>query len=67
VADRALVERGEPLMTLRIKIAHEVSRVDDIDDTQQMRRAEQEKLAIQTRSQMDYAREGRLRRHRRNI
>jgi hypothetical protein len=54
-------------MTLRIKIAHEVSRVDDIDDTQQMRRAEQEKLAIQTRSQMDYAREGRLRRHRRNI
>jgi hypothetical protein len=67
VADRALVERGEPLMTLRIKIAHEVSRVDDIDDTQQMRRAEQEKLAVRTQSQMDYAREGRLRRHRRNI
>jgi hypothetical protein len=54
-------------MTLRIKIAHEVSRVDDIDDTQQMRRAEQEKLAVRTQSQMDYAREGRLRRHRRNI
>ncbi|MFM0149746.1 hypothetical protein [Paraburkholderia sp. RL18-085-BIA-A] len=54
-------------MTLRIRLVQEVSRVDDIDDTQLMRRAEQEKLAVRTQSQMDYAREGRLRRQRRNI
>jgi hypothetical protein len=66
-ADRTLVERGEPLMTLRIRIAQEVLRVGDIDDTQQMGRAEQEKLAVRTEGQMEYAREGRLRRQRRNI
>jgi hypothetical protein len=65
--DRALVERGEPLMTLRIRIAHEVLRVGDIDDTRQMSRAAQEKLAVRTQSQMEYAREGRLRRQRRNL
>jgi hypothetical protein len=67
MADRALVERGEPLMTLRIRIAQEVLRVGDIDDTRQMSRAEQDKLAVRTQSQMGYAREGRLRRQRRNI
>lgn len=66
-ADRTLVERGEPLMTLRIRIAQEVLRVGDIDDTKHMSRAEQEKLAVRTESQMEYAREGRLRRQRRNI
>ncbi|MFL9867475.1 hypothetical protein PQR67_25140 [Paraburkholderia fungorum] len=66
-ADRTLVERGEPLMTLRIRIAQEVLRVGDIDDTRQMSRAEQEKLAVRTQGQMEYAREGRLRRQRRNI
>ena len=66
-ADRALVERGEPLMTLRIRIAQEVLRVGDIDDTRQMSRAEQDKLAVRTQSQMEYAREGRLRRQRRNL
>ena len=66
-ADRTLVERGEPLMTLRIRIAQEVLRVGDIDDTRQMSRAEQEKLAVRTEGQMEYAREGRLRRLRRNI
>ncbi|WP_434111771.1 hypothetical protein [Paraburkholderia caffeinilytica] len=66
-ADRTLVERGEPLMTLRIRIAQEVLRAGDIDDTQQMGRAEQEKLAVRTEGQMEYAREGRLRRQRRNI
>jgi hypothetical protein len=65
--DRALVERGEPLMTLRIRIAQEVLRVGDIDDTRQMSRAEQERLAVRTQSQMEYAREGRLRRQRRNM
>jgi hypothetical protein len=65
--DRTLVERGEPLMTLRIRIAQEVLRVGDIDDTRQMRRAEQEKVAVRTQGQMEYAREGRLRRQRRNI
>ncbi|MFM0503287.1 hypothetical protein [Paraburkholderia caffeinilytica] len=65
--DRTLVERGEPLMTLRIRIAQEVLRVGDIDDTRQMSRAEQEKLAVRTQGQMEYAREGRLRRQRRNI
>ncbi|MFM0346003.1 MULTISPECIES: hypothetical protein [unclassified Paraburkholderia] len=66
-ADRTLVERGEPLMTLRIRIAQEVLRVGDIDDTRQMSRAEQERLAVRTEGQMEYAREGRLRRQRRNI
>ena len=66
-ADRTLVERGEPLMTLRIRIAQEVLRVGDIDDTRQMSRAQQEKLAVRTEGQMEYAREGRLRRQRRNI
>lgn len=66
-ADRTLVERGEPLMTLRIRIAQEVLRVGDIDDTRQMSRAEQERLAVRTQGQMEYAREGRLRRQRRNI
>lgn len=66
-ADRTLVERGEPLMTLRIRIAQEVLRVGDIDDTRQMSRAEREKLAVRTEGQMEYAREGRLRRQRRNI
>ncbi|MFM0729843.1 hypothetical protein PQQ52_05015 [Paraburkholderia sediminicola] len=66
-ADRTLVERGEPLMTLRIRIAQEVLRVGDIDDTRLMSRAEQEKLAVRTEGQMEYAREGRLRRQRRNI
>lgn len=65
--DRALVERGEPLMTLRIRIAQEVLRVGDIDDTRQMSRAAQEKVAVRTEGQMEYAREGRLRRQRRNI
>ncbi|MFL9910980.1 hypothetical protein [Paraburkholderia sp. RL17-337-BIB-A] len=65
--DRTLVERGEPLMTLRIRIAQEVLRVGDIDDTRQMSRAEQERLAVRTEGQMEYAREGRLRRQRRNI
>lgn len=65
--DRALVDRGEPLMTLRIRIAQEVLRVGDIDDTRQMSRAEQERLAVRTEGQMEYAREGRLRRQRRNI
>jgi hypothetical protein len=64
-ADRTLVERGEPLMTLRIRIAQEVLRVGDIDDTRQMSRAEQERLAVRTEGQMEYAREGRLRRQRR--
>ncbi|EIF33319.1 hypothetical protein BCh11DRAFT_01084 [Burkholderia sp. Ch1-1] len=66
-ADRTLVERGEPLMTLRIRIAQEVLRVGDIDDTQQMSRTQQERLAVRTEGQMEYAREGRLRRQRRNI
>lgn len=66
-ADRTLVERGEPLMTLRIRIAQEVLRVGEIDDTRQMNRAAQEKLAVRTQGQMEYAREGRLRRQRRNI
>ncbi|QQC67106.1 hypothetical protein [Paraburkholderia ginsengisoli] len=66
-ADRALVERGEPLMTLRIRIAQEVLRVGDIDDTRQMSRAERDRLAVRTQSQMEYAREGRLKRQRRNI
>ncbi|MFM0416413.1 hypothetical protein [Paraburkholderia aromaticivorans] len=66
-ADRALVERGEPLMTLRIRIAQEVLRVGDIDDTRQMSRAAQERVAVRTEGQMEYAREGRLRRQRRNI
>ncbi|MFM0395704.1 hypothetical protein [Paraburkholderia phytofirmans] len=66
-ADRTLVERGEPLMTLRIRIAQEVLRVGEIDDTRQMSRAEQERLAVRTEGQMEYAREGRLRRQRRNI
>ena len=66
-ADRTLVERGEQLMTLRIRIAQEVLRVGDIDDTRQMSRAEQERLAVRTEGQMEYAREGRLRRQRRNI
>ncbi|SOE98125.1 hypothetical protein SAMN05446635_6090 [Burkholderia sp. OK233] len=66
-ADRTLVERGEPLMTLRIRIAQEVLRVGDIDDTRQISRAEQERLAVRTEGQMEYAREGRLRRQRRNI
>lgn len=66
-ADRALVERGEPLMTLRIRIAQEVLRVGDIDDTRQMSRAAQERLALRTEGQIEYAREGRLRRQRRNI
>jgi hypothetical protein len=67
VADRALVERGEPLMTLRIRVAQEVLRVGDIDDTRQMSRAEQDELAVRTQSQMGYTREGRLRRQRRNM
>ncbi|MFM0159457.1 hypothetical protein SAMN05444172_6786 [Burkholderia sp. GAS332] len=66
-SDRTLVDRGEPLMTLRIRIAQEVLRVGDIDDTRQMSRAEQERLAVRTEGQMEYAREGRLRRQRRNI
>ncbi|WP_168791304.1 hypothetical protein [Paraburkholderia aromaticivorans] len=66
-ADRTLVERGEPLMTLRIRIAQEVLRIGEIDDTRQMSRAEQERLAVRTEGQMEYAREGRLRRQRRNI
>jgi hypothetical protein len=66
-ADRSLVERGEPLMTLRIRIAQEVLRVGDIDDTRQKSRAEQERLAVRAQSQMDHASEGRLRRQRRNI
>ncbi|HEY4295495.1 MAG TPA: hypothetical protein VGM85_03395 [Paraburkholderia sp.] len=66
-ANRTLVERGEPLMTLRIRIAQEVLRVGDIDDTRQMSRAEQDKLAVRTQSQLEYAREGRLRRQRRNV
>ncbi|RDJ99486.1 hypothetical protein [Paraburkholderia lacunae] len=65
--DRSLVERGEPLMTLRIRIAQEVLRVGEIDDTRQMNRAAQERLAVRTEGQMEYAREGRLRRQRRNI
>ena len=52
-ADRTLVERGEPLMTLRIRIAQEVLRVGDIDDTRQMSRAAQEKLAVRTEGQME--------------
>jgi hypothetical protein len=32
-ADPVLVKAGEPLMTLRIRIAQEVLRVGDIDDT----------------------------------
>ena len=66
-ADRSLVERGEPLMTLRIRFAQEVLRGGDIDDTRQMSRAAQEKLAVRTQGQMDYARAGRLRRQRRTI
>ncbi|PQV49938.1 hypothetical protein [Paraburkholderia sp. BL21I4N1] len=66
-ADRTLVERGEPLMTLRIRIAQEVLRVGDIDDTRRTNRAAQEKVAVHTEGQMEYAREGRLRRQRRNI
>jgi len=62
-----LVEHGESLMRLRIRIAQEVLRVGDIDDTRQTSRAEQERLAVRTESQMKYAREGRLRRQRRNI
>jgi hypothetical protein len=65
--DRTLVERGEPLMTLRIRIAQEVLRVGDIDDSRQISRAEQEKLAVRTQGQLEYAREGRLRRQRRNM
>jgi len=65
-ADRALVEHGQPLMTLRIRIAQEVLRVGDIDDTRQKSRTEQERLALRTQNQMEYAREGRLRRQRRN-
>ncbi|CAB3672990.1 hypothetical protein [Paraburkholderia rhynchosiae] len=65
--DRTLVERGEPRMTLRIRIAQEVLRVGEIDDTRQISRAEQERLAVRTQEQMEYAREGRLRRQRRNI
>lgn len=65
-ADRTLVDRGEPLMTLRIRIAQEVLRVGDIDDSRQMSRAEQERLTVRTQSQAEYAREGRLRRQRRN-
>ncbi|RKT21080.1 hypothetical protein B0G69_4453 [Paraburkholderia sp. RAU2J] len=65
--DRTLVERGEPLMTLRIRVAQEVLRVGDIDDTRQVSRAERDKVAVRTQSQMEYAREGRLRRQRRNI
>ena len=65
--DRALVESGEPLMTLRIRIAQEVLRVGDIDDTRQVSRAERDKLAVRTQSQTEYAHEGRLRRLRRNI
>ena len=66
-ADRSLVERGEPLMTLRIRIAQEILRVGDIDDTRQQSRAEQERLAVRAQSRMDHASEGRLRRQRRNI
>jgi hypothetical protein len=66
-ADRALVDRGEPLMTLRIRIAQEVLRVGDIDDSRKMSRAEQERLAVRTQGQADYLREGQLRRQRRNI
>ena len=66
-ADRTLVERGEPLMTLRIRLAQEVLRVGEIDDTRQISRAEQERLAVRTQEQIEYAREGRLRRQRRNI
>src|ERR1700761_696225 len=55
LADRALVERGEPLMTLRIRIAQEVLRVGDIDDTRQMSRAEQDRLAVRAQSRMDHA------------
>jgi hypothetical protein len=65
--DRTLVERGEPLMTLRIRIAQEVLRVGDIDDTRHRSRDERDKLAVRTQSQMDHAHEGRLRRQRRNI
>lgn len=65
--DRTLVDRGEPLMTLRIRIAQEVLRVGEIDDARQMSRAEQERLRMRTQSQMDYVHEGRLRRQRRNI
>ncbi|CAE6736596.1 hypothetical protein [Paraburkholderia haematera] len=65
--DRTLIERGEPLMTLRIRIAQEVLRVGDIDDSRQISRAEQEKLAVRTQGQLEYAREGRLRRQRRNM
>jgi hypothetical protein len=65
--DRTLVERGEPLMTLRIRIAQEVLRVGDIDDTRQAGRADRDKVAVRTQGQMEYAREGRLRRQRRNI
>ncbi|CAB3789188.1 hypothetical protein [Paraburkholderia fynbosensis] len=65
--DRTLVERGEPLMTLRIRVAQEVLRVGDIDDTRQVSRAERDKIAVRTQGQMEYAREGRLRRQRRNI
>ncbi|NKJ45157.1 hypothetical protein CIC12_00020 [Burkholderia sp. SG-MS1] len=65
--DRTLVERGEPLMTLRIRVAQEVLRVGDIDDTRQASRAERDKVAVRTQSQMEYSREGRLRRQRRNI
>ncbi|HYS63118.1 MAG TPA: hypothetical protein VEN30_04750 [Paraburkholderia sp.] len=54
-------------MRLRIRIAQEVLRVGDIDDTRQTSRAEQERLAVRTESQMKYAREGRLRRQCRNI
>ncbi|CAH2789014.1 MAG: FIG00460658: hypothetical protein [uncultured Paraburkholderia sp.] len=66
-ADRALVDRGKPLMTLRIRIAQEVLRVGDIDDSRKMSRAEQEWLAVRTQGQADYLREGQLRRQRHNI
>ncbi|MBN3805109.1 hypothetical protein GXB81_18935 [Paraburkholderia sp. Ac-20336] len=66
-ADRSLVEHGQPLMALRIRIAQEVLRVGDIDDTRQKSRTEQERRALSTQNQMEYAREGRLRRQRRNV
>ena len=66
-ADRALVERGEPLLTLRMRIAQEVLRAGDIDDKRRLSRIAQERIAARTEGQMEYAREGRLKRQRRNI
>ncbi|MGF6771616.1 hypothetical protein P3T18_004103 [Paraburkholderia sp. GAS199] len=66
-ADRTLVERGEPLMTLRIRLAQEVLRVGEIDDTRRLSRSEQERIAARIQGQMEYAGEGRLKRQRRNI